>query len=186
MMCIKDKLQLLMLALLVVCSATPTLASQSLTVAPPENGSVTVQPLEPVAGDLVTVTVTPADGYCIKKSNIQVEVTVPVPFAQAPAKAAAGPQVGSFIELDGDEPDDTTVETSYSFVMPDEPYGVLITARFVQSGVTGIDDASIAKQVTATHYVNLSGQVSVQPFDGHNIVVRTFSDGTTEVSRQVR
>lgn len=44
---------------------------------------------------------------------------------------------------------------------------------------TGINDLDAGREPVKRHYVNAAGAVSDQPYDGFNIVVTTWSDGTT-------
>lgn len=44
---------------------------------------------------------------------------------------------------------------------------------------TGIDDLDAGREPVKRQYVNAAGAVSDQPYDGFNIVVTTWSDGTT-------
>ena len=53
-------------------------------------------------------------------------------------------------------------------------------------GDTGIQDATIDRQATGKQYYNLSGQSSSTPFDGVNIVVTTYSDGTTSTVKVIK
>ena len=53
--------------------------------------------------------------------------------------------------------------------------------------VTGIDGIVVdgGKVVKSRHYVNVAGQVSDKPFNGVNIVVTTFIDGTTTTVKKI-
>lgn len=55
-----------------------------------------------------------------------------------------------------------------------------------KSGSTAADEIVADKQVAGVRYVNLSGMASDQPFDGVNIVVTTYSDGTTSTVKVIR
>ena len=55
----------------------------------------------------------------------------------------------------------------------------------VQEG-TGIDATVTAKQVVSVSYIDLTGKVSARPFGGLNIVVTTYSDGTTATSKMMK
>lgn len=63
-------------------------------------------------------------------------------------------------------------------------YDVLLTAQFVDSatGLNAID----AKQVTGVKYVDLSGRTSDTPFDGVNIVVTNYADGTHSTAKVLK
>ena len=53
-------------------------------------------------------------------------------------------------------------------------------------GITAVDEVSTGKQVADVRYVNLSGMASDKPFDGMNIVVTTYTDGTTRTTKVVK
>lgn len=50
---------------------------------------------------------------------------------------------------------------------------------------TAIADAHVTKTVDGVSYVNLAGQTSNKPFEGVNIVVTRYTDGTTSTSKIV-
>ncbi len=50
---------------------------------------------------------------------------------------------------------------------------------------TGINTASVAKQVAGVKYVNMMGVESTTPFQGVNIVVTRYTDGTTSATKQL-
>ena len=64
----------------------------------------------------------------------------------------------------------------------------LVTAADAQAVVntTGIDEVNTGKSVAAVRYINVAGQESNQPFDGINIVVTTYTDGTTSTAKVVK
>jgi len=51
---------------------------------------------------------------------------------------------------------------------------------------TGVEDVTVEKQVLSTQYVNMAGMTSDKPFDGINIVVTSYSDGTTGTTKVVK
>lgn len=51
---------------------------------------------------------------------------------------------------------------------------------------TAVDDVTAAKTVASVKYVNLAGQVSDSAFDGVNIVVTTYTDGSTATAKEIR
>ena len=116
---------------MLLCGFTSLWAAQKVTVAEGiTGGTVTVDKAAPAAGETVTITVTPDAGYYIAKSDIVAEATINPGMAQVPALKAAGPNVGMKIDLNGEEPARLSQEATYTFVMPEEPYDVLITATF--------------------------------------------------------
>ncbi len=52
--------------------------------------------------------------------------------------------------------------------------------------VVGVDDVNAAKAVTSVRYMNMAGQQSQQPFEGVNVVVTRYTDGTTSTTKVVR
>ena len=63
--------------------------------------------------------------------------------------------------------------------------GDAIKLVVVRNNITGVDDLS-AKAVASVKYVNMAGQVSDRPFDGVNLVVTKFTDGTTSTVKVVK
>ncbi len=55
----------------------------------------------------------------------------------------------------------------------------------VEVKVSGVDDVTAAKTVKSVTYVNALGMQSSTPFEGVNLVVIRYSDGTTATTRQV-
>lgn len=51
---------------------------------------------------------------------------------------------------------------------------------------TGIDVLTAGKTVSAVKYVNVSGMTSDKPFDGLNIVVITYEDGSRQTSKLIK
>lgn len=56
----------------------------------------------------------------------------------------------------------------------------------VKEEVTGVDENLAEKTVTAVKYIDLTGKTSTQPFNGVNIVVTTYSDGTTKTAKVLK
>ncbi|MDO4971985.1 MAG: hypothetical protein Q4E41_07815 [Bacteroidales bacterium] len=52
--------------------------------------------------------------------------------------------------------------------------------------VTSVDEVSMAKELASVKYVNLQGQVSATPFDGVNIQVTTYTDGSTRTVKMMK
>lgn len=71
----------------------------------------------------------------------------------------------------------------------DDPNEVVTPLRpefdFIVPTITGVSDMT-AKTVTAVEYVNVNGQVSNRPFDGVNVVVTRYADGTKSVAKIVK
>lgn len=51
---------------------------------------------------------------------------------------------------------------------------------------TGVESIDAAKQVSKVTYYNLSGVASAEPFEGVNVVVTRYSDGSKNVKKQLK
>ncbi|MBR2084815.1 MAG: hypothetical protein IJ879_09505, partial [Muribaculaceae bacterium] len=51
---------------------------------------------------------------------------------------------------------------------------------------SGVEQISADKQVASVRYINVAGMESNEPFDGMNIVVTTYTDGTTTTAKVLR
>lgn len=56
----------------------------------------------------------------------------------------------------------------------------------VKPSVTSVNDVEVSRHVKAVRYVNPAGQQSNRPFDGVNIVITTYDDGTQKTTKVVR
>ena len=74
---------------------------------------------------------------------------------------------------------DSTVTPSTKFVV----YPLDLDATKV---ATGVNDVNSAKEVKGVSYFNMMGVESAQPFDGVNIMVTTYTDGTSSATKVVR
>ena len=74
---------------------------------------------------------------------------------------------------------DSTVTPSTKFVV----YPLDLDADRV---ATGVNDVNCAKEVKGVSYFNMMGVESVQPFDGVNIMVTTYTDGTQSATKVLR
>ena len=54
------------------------------------------------------------------------------------------------------------------------------------SYITGINDIDVAKQAVKVSYVNMTGNVSDNPFPGMNIVITHYNDGTKAITKAVK
>ncbi len=52
--------------------------------------------------------------------------------------------------------------------------------------VTGVDEVVTAKAVVGVTYYNLAGVASAKPFEGVNIVVTRYADGSTKATKELR
>ncbi|MBR5102211.1 MAG: SusF/SusE family outer membrane protein, partial [Muribaculaceae bacterium] len=57
---------------------------------------------------------------------------------------------------------------------------------FTVTNPTGVKNIGVAKTVASKKYVNAAGMVSDKAFDGMNIIVTTYSDGSREVVKMVK
>lgn len=74
---------------------------------------------------------------------------------------------------------DSTVAPSTKFVI----YPLDLDANKV---ATGVNDVNSAKEVKGVSYFNMMGVESAQPFDGVNIMVTTYTDGTSSAAKVLR
>lgn len=74
---------------------------------------------------------------------------------------------------------DSTVTPSTKFVV----YPLDLDADKV---ATGVNDVNSAKEVKGVSYFNMMGVESAQPFDGVNIMVTTYTDGTSSAAKVLR
>jgi len=65
-------------------------------------------------------------------------------------------------------------------------YGNTATATMANGIVTAVDGISAEQGVSSVRYYNAAGMMSETPFDGMNIVVTTYNDGTTRASKVVK
>ena len=73
---------------------------------------------------------------------------------------------------------DSTVTPSTKFVV----YPLDLDANMA----TGVNDVNSAKEVKGVSYFNMMGVESAQPFDGVNIMVTTYTDGTQSAAKVLR
>ena len=84
-----------------------------------------------VDGLTVTLTVTPADGYYIRKEDVIVEET----FMPVSSRANRTVPVPGRLELNGDDPDDLSLPRTYTAQIPGWEYSVLVNATFTERQV---------------------------------------------------
>ena len=59
-------------------------------------------------------------------------------------------------------------------------------AKATINDASGINEITGLKQVAGIRYINVAGQESDTPFDGINIIVTTYTDGTTTTSKVIK
>ena len=149
----------------------PAPAETRVHFAEAENGEVTADNLNPADGATVTLTVNPAAGY--KLENINAEAVIDPGNAQAPHRIA-GPGVGLNVELT------TVVEgQTYTFVMPDAPYEVLVTPEFALADYTitvadGIENGTVVADKQTANYGE-TVTVTTTPAEGYELENLTYT-----------
>lgn len=135
---------------------------------PSNNGSINVQEFK--AAFNVDYSLNSVDNPKLTSGNVYSfealvkEVAVPTTDAKsAPRKTAY----------------DSTVAPSTKFVV----YPLDLDANKV---ATGVNDVNSAKEVKGVSYFNMMGVESAQPFDGVNIMVTTYTDGTQSAAKVLR
>lgn len=73
----------------------------------------------------------------------------------------------------------------YSLMTGPGEWGALVSAPSNQTQ-TGVEDVQANKTVAGVKYVNLAGQMSETAFSGVNIVVTTYTDGTTSTVKVIK
>ncbi len=82
--------------------------------------------------------------------------------------------------------------------LPSQPYKYNVTtSKYIVSPiditndestggvVTAVSETRAARSVESVRYYNLAGMMSLQPFEGVNIIVTTYSDGTNKTSKAI-
>ena len=62
----------------------------------------------------------------------------------------------------------------------------VICTLTVKGGEAGVNDLNSSKAVSSVKYVNVAGAESNVPFDGVNIMVTTYADGTTQTAKVIK
>ena len=69
---------------------------------------------------------------------------------------------------------------------PDQETYLAANAKARVNDPSGIEQVTADRQVAAVRYINVAGQESETPFDGVNIVVTTYTDGTTSTVKVIK
>ena len=155
-------MMMLMLAFSLQASAAPV------TVKAAANGTIKVDKTTANPGETVTITVTPAASYYIEKADLKAEKTIDGGSAQVPGLKANGPGVGSYVDINGNEPADVSQVTTYTFTMPEAPYGVQVSGEF--KACTPLTDAMI-EAIANQEYTGSAITPAVVVKDGDNTLV---------------
>ncbi len=78
----------------------------------------------------------------------------------------------------------STDEGSYG--MNTAAYFCMDKFQVEDEAVTAIETSKLGKTVSSVKYVNLAGQTSSKPFNGVNVVVTSYTDGTTTTTKVMK
>lgn len=67
-----------------------------------------------------------------------------------------------------------------------ENYKVQLTGFVADDVLTGVESLNSDKAVVSVQYVNVAGQISSTPFDGVNMVVTRYADGSTKTTKVIK
>ena len=80
---------------------------------------------------------------------------------------------------DFDAQDASMTLANVLLVTPNHMAYLAADAMAMMNNNSGVEHVTIDKQIAGVRYINVAGQESETPFDGVNIVVTTYTDGTT-------
>ena len=132
---------------------------------------------EAIEGQKVTITVTPAEGYFIAKSDMEV---IAVKDPASATRGDEGISVGSALELTGDDPEDLTEARAYSFVVPEGLGAWVCKADFHESGKP-VTSGDLNEDVTWEVTGEESAMVLTLSGKGTAGIVYTKSDSNSEL-----
>lgn len=116
----------LLLVAAVLCTLSAAAAGKVEVTGDTSHGTVQSS----VQGAVVTLIVTPAQGYYIRKSDITASKSfMPVPEGRRMAK---GIPVSDELTLVGNDPDDLSLSRTYTVTLPGEEYDVLLDVQYSQ------------------------------------------------------
>ena len=177
------------IALMMLMMATSLSAHAGVvTVKQSANGTVAVDKPNAAAGETVTITVTPNEGFYTTKDLIKAEKTIGGGSAQAPGLKVDGPGVGSPVTVSGDPTNTVDKVNTYTFVMPEDPYGVQVSAEFKACTVTYFikwgegDNWSTVNEIGMTKGTDgkwISTQATEMTATSQFKVYKSVSDGST-------
>ena len=118
----------LLLVAAVLCTLSAAAAGKVEVTGDTSHGTVQSS----VQGAVVTLIVTPAQGYYIRKSDIKASKSfMPVPEGRRMAK---GIPVSDELTLVGNDPDDLSLSRTYTVTLPGEEYDVLLDVQYSERG----------------------------------------------------
>lgn len=119
-------------------------------------------------------------GFTIKDMTAKAEPILTVP-PMGNGGYGANPSVGAFYRTE--KLDDTHVML-YEYCMGN---GYAAYQLYLDLPYTGVNEESVTSKTEVSHtYFDLTGRASQRPFDGINIVLTRYSDGTTSATKIVR
>jgi hypothetical protein len=149
----KQMLKMLSVATMLLLCSTVATAKQDLTVAVDKDmvGGSIVASIADNSRE-VTLTVTPAAGYAISRSDIVVRPMV------APGVSGSRRRVPIAVplQLTGDDPADLSAERKYTFTVPEAYSGAYVTATF-HTGVTIVMGDNALRTYSAPYDLDFSG-----------------------------
>ena len=135
---------------------------------PSNNGSINVQEFK--AAFNVDYSLNSEDNPELTSGNVYSFEALVKEVAVATTDAKSAPRKTAY---------DSTVAPSTKFVV----YPLDLDDKKV---ATGVNDVNSAKEVKGVSYFNMMGVESAQPFDGVNIMVTTYTDGTSSAAKVLR
>lgn len=125
------------------------------------------------------------DGFAIAELLIDENNTITVseePVASVAAVATANANV-----FQADWVNAEVISESKANIYQVYPGGALRKYEFYVPGAqTAVNDVNANKTVSSVQYVNLAGQMSATPFEGVNIMVKTYTDGSKHAVKVVK
>ena len=80
----------------------------------------------------------------------------------------------------------TMTLTNVSLVTPNHLTFIAGDAMAAVNSGSGVEDITAGRQIAGVRYINVAGQESETPFDGINIVVTTYTDGSVSTVKVMR
>ena len=121
------------------------------------------------------------DGFAVAEITFNADGTISAgeaPVIQVDAVAAAN--------ANGFQGDWLTVDPSTQTIYQVYPGGGLRTYKFTTPQSTGVNNVTAAKTVKNVTYVNTLGMQSAEPFQGMNIVVTNYTDGSHTATKVMK
>lgn len=147
---------------------TPEIRTVSLIVDELTGGTVSISDQtvfeEDPAKVVVSITVTPADGYKISKENLKLWAVLPLP--ETPPTATRGPEVSGELTLDGDDPAELSEERTYQVTI-DPNLDIWVEEADFQMVEETVQTWSLTEGV-----LTISGEVDVEagvPWDPESV-----------------